>query len=1299
MSSPDAKEHASLIERAAARVDQQLSAELPTAVAEEPSSGPWYEAAAVLGTFIPDVLDVLTDGAAEPDGLDALLAHSMHTVQPNGEPGWTLSAGARVATLRRLRERGRSRKAIDRNPAREDDLLGIALQRYIMGTAAPITSQATLDEVTASRQACDWLRSAGFEGLPQPAELRQRVDWLSLLEPFQHLAGPFFRGREDELQTLRRYAGVQPPGSLTESGRRLVERVFSLTDKPPLLVSGPGGVGKSTLMARFILEHAQALEVDRFPFAYLDVERADVDAGEPLTLLAEAVRQLGIAYPHAYDSAQEIRNDWLELLRQGKPGLRSRAGALRDLGIFIERLGAADRPVLLIIDTFEVVQFRSQEAVDEIWRLLQDLQREVTRLRVCIVGRAPIANHTTQELRLNELDREAAVGYLQARGIVDRELARRLARQAGGSPLSLKLVADLAAREHGEGAVQDLDTRGFLGLRAKQEVIQRQLYTRILGHIHDPDVRRLAHPGLVLRRLTPELICDVLAEPCGLKIQSFSEAQTLFDSLAREVSLVSTSSDGALVHRPDLRRLMLDLLVADEPEKARRIHALAVAYYEQRPLVPEERAEEIYHRLALGQSAEQIDPRWVPGVEPSIETAIPEFGGARRAYLAARLGFAVDDETREAAALEDWERITAPRARRLLADGKAKAALKLMGERVQRSLASPLPVLEATALAHLDQWAESASLLEDEIDRVTENGLREPALALTLTYAELALLGRRTESAQRIAYRLDDLDRTTTRAQDRLAVLARWLKVERISKSQPSEERLGQLRASFDEVTDEVLIASPRLARWAAWSFTVEDVERFGRVLSLVQLPRGDESSVRSLAAALAAFDQSYSAQRGREPGELAAQAGVTVATSLTASWGQFLLEASEAVISDAIRALLAAHRDVIPSTVTAALAEVMGSGLVVRLEPESDVVNVTLGASRARPSVPTTVRRDLEEALLAAFATADELRALLRHRLDISVDAIAPASETFRMMVAQTVAYADERGFLPELVAAAREVYPRDERLLRVSGDLGVSTIIPSDLGAIQRLAGASRSIDLPNYTIGLADIENQVCLVDVATQAFATGFLVGVDLVLTAEFALTPVFNAGLPPEEVRLRFDYKATADGKVLTPGTEFRVSEIVAHRPYGERANRPGYALLRVDGAPGGQPVGGPRTESHGDLRRWINIPVTPPSLEIGDPLAIVQHPQGEPLQMSFGANAVAGFSTDGARMYHMLATLPGSAGSPCFNLQLEPVAFHIGTSGADRQALSGAGVAVLLSAVMDDLREQGLDDMLTTPFA
>ena len=1278
---------AAMVKQATSLVEAGLANAKRTA-AEPPRVGPWHEAAAVLGSFLPDGLQLLDDRAADDDGgPERLLADSRATTLPNGERGWTLSPPIRSAALRELRESGRLERTLARNPAERSDRLGCALQAYIAGRATKLDQQQELAELVASQEACELLRAAGFRDLPSETALRQRVDWLTLLEPFQHLAGRYFRGRVEELQRLRKHAGVQAPKSLRDRGQRLIASWGDSPDQP-LLIYGPGGVGKSTLLGRFILDHAHALEAERFPFAYLDFDRADVDGSEPLTLLVEAVRQLAIAYPHAYERAEAIRRGWLDLLRKGKPPALARAAAVRDFAILIDQLGAEDRPVLFVLDTFEEVQNHSLEWVDEIWELLDEL-KIVSRLRVCIAGRARITGHEVNEMPLTEFDEEAAVGYLDARGVTDTDLARRFARRFGRTPLTLRLLADLVLREGGS-AVKGSEPSRFTLLRADEEVIQRQLYERILGHIQDPDVRRLARLGLLARRVTPELILEVLARPCGLAVFSLGDARALFDALEREVSLVTVAADGALEHIDDVRKLVLGLLVSDDPDKARAIDEGAVAYYERRPLNPRERAEEIYHRLRLGQPTSAIDARWLDGVGLYLTEAVEEFSGARRAYLASRLGLVVDPETQAAADLEDWERITESRARRLLDDGKAADALALMRARSERSLESRLTLLEVISLGQLRAWEEAARLLDDTIAAAIDAGLKERALRFTLAFTELALIA--PEFLARAEAHVTDLDPLAVRPQDRLALTSHALALARAGEKQAQGERLDELRAAFDAVDDDVLIESPRLARWAAWSFTEDDVARLSRVLRLIALPREDQGALRVLANCVATFDHLYSTAHGQPAGALAVEARVPMLGSLTESWGVFLSEVSEAVASDTVRWLLDAKRVEMAPLVPRALATLMGGGLVMQLLDEREAAEATLSAPRSQRSVPAAVLRDIERALTAAFSGADELRRLVRYRLDVSLDAVAPTAGDFTETVRATVAYAQEHGFTAELVAAAREAHPLDAGLLRAAAALGLETIVPADAAAAPAVA------DFAGFQAQLARIEGQVCRVELAGTT-ATGFLVASDLVLTADFALTAVFDGSTPLDEVRVLFDYKATTDGYVVTPGTAFGVLEVVAHSPFGPRPDRLGYVLLRVEGAPGAQRLGGEQTESHGALRRWIEVPRVPASRFGEAPwLALAAYPVGGPLTLSRDAHAFAGLSDDGARLYHRLDAPPGAAGGPMFDSRVAPVAFHVGGAGADDAAPLGTAVAVLLSAVLDDLDAKGLGHLLGAVF-
>ena len=71
-------------------------------------------------------------------------------------------------------------------------------------------------------------------------------------------------------------------------------------------------MGKSTLVARFVLSRPASL-----PHVYLDCDRPGLIAQEPLTLLSEVVRQLGLQFPAHKETAQRLRAQWLQELTHG----------------------------------------------------------------------------------------------------------------------------------------------------------------------------------------------------------------------------------------------------------------------------------------------------------------------------------------------------------------------------------------------------------------------------------------------------------------------------------------------------------------------------------------------------------------------------------------------------------------------------------------------------------------------------------------------------------------------------------------------------------------------------------------------------------------------------------------------------------------------------------------------------------------------------------------------------------------------------------------------------------------------
>ncbi len=1298
----------------AARVAERLAARRglskPKPVAA-PAYGGLHEAAAVLAWFDPQAI-LPVDGASASDSVDELLADSAQAGE-GGASRWTLLPDVRIAVLRQLRESGRLQRALAAAREKPDDPLQRALDGYLAGMALPAQGQQSLEDLAASYLACEWLRAAGFTGLPEADAIKRSTEWLTLLLPFEHLAGQYFRGRTRELQRLRSYAGVLPPGSVFEATIRFVEAALSLERKPPLVIFGPGGVGKSTLIARFLLEHARALEDDRFPFAYLDFDRPDIAAEEPLTLLLEAVRQLGIEYPDARAGCERIRQGWLELLARGQQRLafeeprikisegaaRARSAAVRDFASLIDSLGAHDRPVLFVLDTFEEVQYRSEEHVAAIWRLLEQLQRAVPRLRVVIAGRASLPGRSTEDLPLTGLDEEAAAGYLQAHGLADPEVARRLARQIGGSPLSLKLAVELVGREGlDKSGKLDISTREFFFLQMDDALIQRQLYKRVLGHIHNSEVRKLAHPGLVLRRLTPELILDVLAEPCGLAVSSLPQAQVLFLELRREVSLVTEASDGALVHRQDLRRLMLELLQADEPDKARTIHEGAVLYYERQTPAPQGRAEEIYHRLILGQDPIVIDARWLSGVEPHLGSALPELTGARRAYLASRLNLEVDAETQRLADVEDWERIVERKARDLLAQDQAAEALGVLTARAERTPVSPIFGLQATALARLRRWPESLAVLDRGTESAIAGGKRRQALALALQAAEVVLTSGLTQEAPAVFRRLEGLADGTLSPIDRLETATRRLMLARLDPSLlphgagPLERELRDL---FDCLPDEGLITRPPLACWAVLAFGRGDVGRLARVLRLLGVPRASPTALRTLAAELTSFDVLISQDLGEVPGALAREQAVPPRDSLTAAWTDFVLKAEDARLQVALPALLEAHAPFVPQRLMAAFASVMAAALGIERSIAGESVEWPVAPrTTGVTSVYPRLWSELAAVLTEAFQSERALRQLLLSRLDRSLDTIA-LQGGLREMALRVVEVAASQGWLIELFARAREALPKNAALAEAAVRLGLSALV-----ALDDFSGAAGfSSDSVARRARLSAIEAQVCRVE-AGGSFGTGFLVGVDLLLTADFVLKEIHDGKASPGDVRLLFDYKTDQRGRTVTAGTLFELDGdwLAARSEFGRGPSRLGYALLRVRNSPGAQPVGGSSAWESVALRQWIEVKDRLPAIESGEGLAMIQHAQAGPLKLTTNPEAVLGSSTDGTHLYYDLETFPGSSGAPCFTVDYDLVAFHVGRADLDPEAPRNCKVGVLMAAVLRDLHKRGLGDLLGTRF-
>lgn len=412
---------------------------------------------------------------------------------------------------------------------------------------------------------------------------------------------------------------------------------------PTVALTGPGGSGKSAMLAEFV----HRLNTDRnleSLIVWLDFDYLGLSNGDPAIWMGEFARQLGLANDSLAVKADLFRAGLADLslgMSDRKQHNFQRSVSEEKSLISLWRRCWDDvfrhHPVVLILDTLEEIAVQTDDVQERLERWLWSLVYEyaIRQLHIVYSGRVlperlPMQTITqSTKIRLRDLPRWAAVELFTAQ--LERSQytgpavpVKKIVAQFGGNPLVVKLLANWVASDP-EHAMRELGDAEFA--RAKSALYQGVIYTRILKRMRaEPAIQKLACPGLVLRRVTPDLIVKVLAEPCGLGEVSIGEANRLFGELRQQVWLVQRDRVGsALEHRKDLRQLMLRLMENEGSELARAIHSAAADYYASAQAVELPPARQLlearYHRLMLG-TLEELDRRDAEALLTSAGTDI-----------------------------------------------------------------------------------------------------------------------------------------------------------------------------------------------------------------------------------------------------------------------------------------------------------------------------------------------------------------------------------------------------------------------------------------------------------------------------------------------------------------------------------------------------------------------------------------------------------------------------------------------------------------------------------------------------
>jgi tetratricopeptide (TPR) repeat protein len=875
----------------------------------DPSRWPFRQAAAVLSQFVPEELRSFdTEGGPSTRGWPDFML-DCEPASGRGGGWWRLREGLRREGLRRLGTRERIQAALKANAPRPDDYVQRVFEQILAGGGRDLKLRhLPVEQLAAMVVVRDWL-SGIVADVPSEAALREALVCADLLTPMRRLAGDNrFVGRGHELAELREYVGVMASDSLPDRARRFaLDRYYSdVKLRPPLLIAGPGGVGKSALLARFILDHSGDMDSpDTLPFVYLDIDHAAIDPANPISLIVAAALQLAVEWPHLEGRLRSIA-DYLtklvgatESLFEVSRNVSPLTSAMFDFGSVL-RDGSQGRPVLFVIDTFEEAQVLGFDVVGELGNLLGALQSAAPMIRIVMAGRGDLKEQTsvlpTKLITLGDLSpeeaRELVRRHVLPQQALDSGLVNEIVEFVGRNPMSLKLASSIVCEQSLE-ALQTVETRGRLFLRIKAETVQARLYGRILAHLHDDDARKLAKPGLVVRRLTADVIREILAGPCGIPIDSPSRADELMAHLESELWLVERAGDGSLRHRQDVRRIMLKDLEEDvSPDTIREIHDRAVRYYEAQAAGPVARAEEIYHRLMRGDDPATVGARWVDGVDAQLRTAIEEVPVTARIWLSHRLGITPDRALLKRAELEEWENITEQAVQRLLRAGSPTQALEALKKRSERSPGSPLFRFESEALRLLGRYQAARG--------VAERGLAATGQAgVTPAYRDLLIQLAHVEEADgQLEAALEALRRALAVPGDRVApiealhiAVIQTRLLRKLGKKRESECTVAIERASALLTSDvgDGLIQQPGLLREVVAELGTVRSDLLNQGLEALGLLPLTTEQRDLLARAFAGWDKRLGTHKGRR-GELAERAGLPL-TAGEKEWRQFLVQ------------------------------------------------------------------------------------------------------------------------------------------------------------------------------------------------------------------------------------------------------------------------------------------------------------------------------------------------------------------------------------------------------------------------
>jgi AAA ATPase-like protein len=967
------------------------------------------ERLAVLATFDPIGV------AGDEVGPDVLRLLCRPIVTADGRPAAMLAGRRRVDALAAMLRRGgpgELRSTRDHIEADHDTPLQRMLDAFTLDRHLPVNARNE-DELLASLDVWQWATEAIARAdqlgklwvEPDRDQIEGRLALLDVTRAVRRLTSEGCLGRERELEQLHRFA-------------RTARGYASLREDPAMVVHGIGGVGKSTLIARFVTDLFEAAE--RGPalaWAYLDLDRPTLSSCAPDVLIRDILRQVAAQFPDYQRSIRRSAQVHGERSKgaglEGLDGVWSYRELVYELASFVRQLN--DGSLLVVLDTYEELEREAavqrtatrgelirnrrpahRHLVEELYGTFAQLAEELPGFRLVVAGRGPAAlfadpERPDRQLHVLPLQADAALEVLRyfvdreaerarrAAPEVDEELGRQIIELVGGIPLTVRLAARVLVEE-GSGAVVDAARRAQTLDRVRSELVRGFLYQRILDHVTAPQpadtyaLRQVARASLALRQVTAELIEVVLVpalKQTGVEVEQ--EPAKIFTALAAEVAFVRRAGT-ALRLREELRGPALAALKLADPRLVARVHALAIDYYSAQAAHDEDAAVELaYHRLATGTPATDIPPHLLPELQELVSELPPA------------VVTSVDRHRRGSYDVVDWERDVVPKADAALRSGDLARVRELLGTRRERTAGSELHRLESRLRVAEGDPQGAIEPAERDLEAAAAAG--DP-----VRYAGSAVRLAGLHEHQREPDGADDVLRRAGEAE--LLAGCPELRLELVLNRMGLRERAGRDTAATRwmlELDARLLLQrceagglpiSTALVRLLAATLGRDEPELLREAVRRVGLGHEeDPRRVEALIDALVAWDE-----RRPDPGELARLVDLPTDGELRRVWSALAgLGTDAGFLLDRLFDAMAP-----PPAVTEALRMVYlwwAAPELQQLEPESATASGALGEGPVNWERQDL--RELEEIVLTTYPTATEIR-VLAAGAGIAVDAIS---------------------------------------------------------------------------------------------------------------------------------------------------------------------------------------------------------------------------------------------------------------------------------------------------------------------